>query len=112
MLVVTMAALAQSRAVFWAAGMGVGLCIGSTQSASRALVGLFSPPERAGEFLGFWGSFGKLSAVVGPLAFGLFSDGMSARTAVGATAGWFVLGFLGMFLVDEREGIAAAHGGE
>jgi len=86
-----------------------GLGIGSSQSAARALVGLFSPVEKTAEFFGFWGLFWKLSAAIGPLVFGLFSSGSgSQRTAVLVTGSFFVVGMIGLFLVDERKGIAAA----
>jgi MFS transporter, UMF1 family len=106
--VVVIAALAGTKGAFWVAGIGVGVCIGSTQAASRALVARFSPTARAGEFLGFWGSFGKLSAVVGPLLFGVLSDAVSMRTAVAMTVIWFLLGFVGMFFIDEAKGIEEA----
>jgi UMF1 family MFS transporter len=107
-IVVATAALAKSQAVFWVAGLGVGLGIGSTQSASRALVALFSPRDRTGEFLGFWGSTQKLAAVLGTLTFGILADVIDPRTAVALTASWFLAGFAGMFLVDERKGRAEA----
>ena len=105
------AAEAPSKSAFWVAGILVGVAIGSTQSASRALVGLFSPESRSGEFLGFWGSFGKLSGVIAIPLFGVISDAFDPRTAVRVCAIWFVLGFLGMFLIDEQEGRRAAREG-
>jgi UMF1 family MFS transporter len=107
-VVVLTAAITTSHTVFWIAGFGVGLCIGASQSASRALVAIFSPSVRTGEFLGFWGSFGKLPAVIGPIVFGAISDTVNPRTAVAVTSVWFAAGFLGMFLVDEKQGRAEA----
>ena len=37
------------------AGMG----LGSTQSSSRAIVGMFSPESKSGEFFGLWGLSGN-----------------------------------------------------
>ena len=68
------AAAAPNKMWFWVVGMLVGVAIGSTQSASRALVGLFSPESRSGEFLGFWGSFGKLSGVISIPLFGVLAE--------------------------------------
>lgn len=97
------------RQVFWVAAVFAGLGIGSLQSASRALVGAFSPVAKSGEFFGLWGLAGKAAYACGPLTFGWISSvSGSQRAAALANAGFFALGFLGMFLVDEREGIAAA----
>ncbi len=80
-----------------------GLGIGSLQSASRALVGAFSPVTKSGEFFGLWGLAGKAAYAVGPLVFGWISSATgSQRAAALANGVFFVLGFLGMFLVDER----------
>lgn len=98
-----------SKAVFWGIALGAGLGIGSLQSASRALVGLFSPVGKSGEFFAFWGLAGKGAYAFGPLIFGLISSSSgSQRAAILATAVFFVVGFLGMFLIDERRGTAAA----
>jgi UMF1 family MFS transporter len=94
---------------FWWVGMGAGLGIGSLQSASRGLVGLFSPPEKSGEFFGLWGLAGKAAYMVGPLIFGfLASQTGSQRTAMLSTAVFFVLGLIGMSFIDERRGRAEA----
>ena len=83
--------------------MGMGL--GSIQAASRALVGMLSPLEKSAELFGFWGLFWKLSSALGPLAFGwiAYRSG-SLRTALLGVLVCFVVGFLGMFLVDEKRG--------
>ena len=94
---------------FWWVGMAAGLGIGSLQSASRGLVGLFSPIEKSGEFFGLWGLAGKAAYMVGPLIFGLLaSQTGSQRTAMLSTAVFFVLGLIGMSFIDERRGRAAA----
>ena len=98
-----------SKAAFWGIALAAGLGIGSLQSASRALVGLFSPVGKSGEFFAFWGLAGKGAYAVGPLIFGLVSSSTgSQRAAILGTAVFFVLGLLGMFGVDERRGAAAA----
>jgi UMF1 family MFS transporter len=101
--------LSTGRNAFFIVGNLAGLGIGSSQSAARALVGLFSPVEKTAEFFGFWGLFWKLSSAIGPLVFGLFSSGSgSQRTAVLVTGSFFVIGMIGLFWVDERKGIEAA----
>jgi UMF1 family MFS transporter len=107
--VTVLAAAAPDKTGFWIAAMGAGLGIGSVQAASRALVGLFSPVDKSGEFFGLWGLAGKASYAVGPALFGWISTlSGSQRTAVWVNGVFFVAGFLGLFLVDERRGRAAA----
>ncbi|MBI3545495.1 MAG: MFS transporter [Gammaproteobacteria bacterium] len=100
----------ESRAAFWVVANLVGLSLGSSQSAGRALVGQFSPPQRAAEFFGLWGLAGKLAAVVGPLVYGLvtyISHG-NHRLALLSTCVFFIGGLLLLMTVDERRGRAAA----
>lgn len=97
------------KQLFWAVGLFAGFGIGSLQSASRALVGLFAPPEKAAEFYGFWGLSGKAAYMIGPLIFGaIASSAGSQRVAMLSTAAFFVLGLIGMSFVNERRGLAAA----
>jgi MFS transporter, UMF1 family len=101
--------LCRTKGEFWAVAVASGAAIGSLQSASRGLVGLFSPPEKSGEFFGFWGLAGKAAYMLGPFLFGTISSATgSQRTAMLSTAGFFLLGILGMAWVDEERGRAAA----
>lgn len=98
-----------SKSVFWGVGVAAGLGIGSLQSASRGLVGLFSPVEKSGEFFGLWGFAGKGAYMLGPFIFGLISSATgSQRIAILSTACFFVAGLIGMFRVNEARGRAAA----
>lgn len=100
----------QSRAGFWVVANLVGISLGSSQSAGRALVGQFSPPERSAEFFGLWGLAGKLAAVVGPLVYGLvtYVSHGNHRQALLSTCGFFIAGLLMLLTVNERRGRAAA----
>ncbi|HJX29254.1 MAG TPA: MFS transporter [Thermoanaerobaculia bacterium] len=101
--------MVQTKQGFWPVALFAGLGIGSLQSASRALVGLMAPPEKSAEFFGFWGLFGKAAYMVGPLIFGLIVQATgSQRVAMLSTAGFFVLGLIGMSFVNEKRGLAAA----
>lgn len=107
--VCVVAYLTTSKGTFLGVALAAGLGIGSLQSASRAMVGLFSPVEKAGEFFGFWGLAGKASFAVGPLVFGALSSLTgSQRLAILSTGAFFVVGLLGLGLVDEGEGRRAA----
>ena len=100
----------ETRAAFWVVANLVGVSLGSSQSAGRALVGQFSPPARSAEFFGLWGLAGKLAAVIGPLVYGLvtyLSHG-NHRLALLSTTTFFIAGLLMLLTVDERRGRAAA----
>jgi MFS transporter, UMF1 family len=90
------AALAQTQMIFFLVGNAAGVVIGSTQSASRAVVSMLTPKGQEGEYFGLWGFFGKLAAVAGPFAFGLVADVVHLRWAIGLVAVFFIMGILAM----------------
>lgn len=107
-----MAGLATSQALFWAAAVLAGLCMGSSQSAGRALAGVFSPLAQRAEFYGLWTFAVRLSAILGPMTYGLvtlLTDG-NHRLAIGSTGVFFVLGLGLLALVNVPRGMAAAAG--
>ena len=93
-LVAAGAYFCQTKEMFFLVGNLAGLAIGSCQAGSRAVVSLLSPRERAAEFFGFWGVFGKLAAVVGPLFMGVLADVFDLRVAVVSTLVYFVGGLI------------------
>lgn len=107
----TLAFFATTRPVFWIVANLVGLAMGSSQSAGRALVGQLSPEGRSAEFFGLWGLVVKLATAVGPLTFGLvqMALGKNYRAAILSTTIYFALGLIGLFTVNERRGREAAH---
>ena len=108
-----LAYVTESRASFWVVANLVGLALGSSQSAGRALVGQFSPPERAAEFFGLWGLAGKLAAIVGPVTYGVIAWASRGdhRLALLSTGAFFVAGLVLLLTVNESRGRAAAHTG-
>jgi len=56
------------------------------------VVTLLSPRDRAAEFFGFWGVFGKLAAIVGPLAMGVLADMFGLRESILVTLVFFIAG--------------------
>ena len=108
-LIVISAYFAQSKLQFLLVALSAGLFLGSTQSASRSLVGLFSPQRHHAEFFGFYAVSGKFSAILGPLTFGAISylTG-SQRLAILTIAVFFLLGLVLLQRVDERRGMLAA----
>ncbi len=93
-LVAVGAYFCQTKEMFFLVGNLAGLAIGSCQAGSRAVVSLLSPRERAAEFFGFWGVFGKFAAVVGPLFMGVLADMFNLRVAVLSTLIFFVGGLI------------------
>ena len=103
---------ATERALFWLAANLIGLAMGSSQSAGRAVIGLFTPPARAAEFFGLWGFATKLAAIVGPLSYGFITylTNGNQRLAVLATTLFFVAGLVVLLSVNEKRGRASAQG--
>jgi UMF1 family MFS transporter len=101
---------ATDAALFWFAANCVGLCLGSSQSAGRALVGYLSPPGRQAEFFGLWGLAVKCSSVLGPLSYGAVSwlSGGDHRLAILLTGAYFVAGLLLLAGIDAERGRQAA----
>jgi MFS transporter, UMF1 family len=96
--------------LFWVAANLAGICMGSSQSAGRALVAYFSPPERAAEFFGLWGVATRLSAILGPLTYGVVSwvSGGNHRLAMLITGVFFIAAMLVLTGVNEARGRTAA----
>jgi UMF1 family MFS transporter len=98
----------QTQASFWVAANLAGLCMGSSQSAGRAIVAYFSPPERSGEFFGLWGVATRLAAILGPLTYGAVTwiTGGNHRLAILLTGAFFVAAFVVLAFVNEHRGRA------
>lgn len=107
---VATAIFAENPSQMWFIGNMIGLAMGSSQAVGRALVSQFSPPKRAGEFLGLWGLANRLSAITGPLSYGLISylTHGDHRLSLLSTLVFFVLGLLLLSTVNEQRGKAAA----
>jgi MFS transporter, UMF1 family len=72
----------QAQYVFLSVGCIAGLSLGSCQSSTRTLVGLFSPLSRSAEYFGFWGLSMKLAGMMGLLAIGLLQILVGLKTAI------------------------------
>jgi len=108
-VVVITAYFAQTKAAFWIIANIAGTAIGSSQSASRSLIGSFSPKEKSAEFFGFEAVCGRFSAIIGPLVFGTVSSLTgNQRYAVLSIGFFFVIGLILLQRVNEQEGIKAA----
>ena len=108
-ILMTVAAFAsKTPATFWVAANLAGLCMGSSQSAGRALVAYLSPAGRSAEFFGLWGVAIRLAAVLGPLTYGAvtWATGGNHRLGILLTGVFFVLALLVLAFVNEARGRA------
>ena len=104
-----LAVFTRSVTWFWVAGIGVGLLAGPNQSASRSLLGRFTPEMKENEFYGFFAFSGKFTAFLGPFLLGkmtLLFDSM--RIGIVVVVLLFLVGGALLLRVDEKEGIAAS----
>ena len=109
-LMTLLAVAATSPGLFWVAAVVAGLCMGSSQSAGRALAGLFAPADRLAEFYGLWTFAVRLSAIIGPITYGLVTwlTTGNHRVAILSTGTFFLLGLVVLRRVDVARGTAAA----
>lgn len=95
LITITLAYFITDKTGFYVVGLLAGAAMGSSQSTSRSLMSRLTPPEKKTEFFGFYSFFGKSSAVVGPLVFGLVSYiTKSQRLAIISIGFFFIVGLL------------------
>ena len=107
-IMTVVAYFSQTQATFWVAANLAGLCMGSSQSAGRALVAYLSPAGRSAEFFGLWGVAVRLAAVLGPLTYGAVTwiTGGNHRLAILLTGGFFIASLIVLAFVNEKRGRA------
>ena len=66
----SLAAVSQSTTLFWCVGPLAGMGMGGVWVVSRAILVELSPPEKLGEFFGFYSLAGKTASIFGPLLWG------------------------------------------
>lgn len=89
-------------AEFYVLAIIIGLVQGGIQSLSRSFFGRLVPPEKSGEFFGFFNMMGKFAAVLGPVLMGwvALSTG-SSRVAILSLAILFIAGGTVLWFVRE-----------
>ncbi len=104
------AALSTTKGMFWYAAVIAGLCMGSSQSAGRAMAGLLAPPAQRAEFYGLWTLATRLASIIGPLTYGAITWATAGnhRLAILSTAALFVVGLLLLWPVNMARGERAA----
>jgi UMF1 family MFS transporter len=93
-----------STAEFYAMAIVIGLVQGGVQSLSRSFYARLVPPDKAGEFFGFFNLIGKFAAIVGPLLMGgvaLLTG--SSRIAIVSLVVLFAAGGALLWLVPDSE---------
>jgi UMF1 family MFS transporter len=105
-----LAVAATGPGLFWVAAVVAGLCMGSSQSAGRALAGLFAPRARLAEFFGLWTFAVRLAAILGPLTYGIVTliTAGNHRVAFAVTGLFFAVGLVVLMRVNVPRGAAAA----
>jgi UMF1 family MFS transporter len=104
------AGTATGAPAFWLAANIAGLCMGSSQAAGRAVVGVLSPSARLGEFFGLWGLAVKTASIFGPLTYGLVTWIFAGNHRLGifAVGSYFVIGLVLLAGIDVERGRKAA----
>jgi UMF1 family MFS transporter len=95
----------QTALHFYILAFMVGMVQGGTQALSRSLYGTMVPKSQSAEFFGFFSTSSKFAGILGPLVFGLVSQAAGAsRLSILAIVGFFIIGGIVLFFVDEDEG--------
>jgi len=88
------------KRAFMIVALVAGSGIGATQSSSRAIVGLLSPPGKSAQMFGFWGMFARTASLLA-VSFGFAADFMgSRRMAILLVIAFFVVGALMLLPID------------
>jgi UMF1 family MFS transporter len=104
------AGLTTTKGGFWWAAAIAGLCMGSSQSAGRAMAGMFAPQRQLAEFYGLWTFAIRLASIVGPLTYGgiTWATGGNQRLAIMSTTVLFIGGLVFLVPVNVKRGREAA----
>lgn len=99
---VVMAFWVTEKSYFYVVGFLAGGAMGSSQSIARALMSQLTPAEKKTEFFGFYSFFGKSSAVLGPVLFGVISTYTgSQRWAILSLLFFFMAGIIALSFVKD-----------
>jgi UMF1 family MFS transporter len=93
---------------FYAMAAVIGLVQGGVQALSRSYYAALIPPDKAGEFFGFYNMLGKFAAVIGPALMGLVTLWFgNPRIGILSILVLFVIGAVLLHYVEEPERRAA-----
>ncbi|GAA4903305.1 MFS transporter [Ferrimonas pelagia] len=94
--------------LFMVSAVVAGAGLGSTQSASRTIVGLLTPQGFSAMMFGFWGLFGRIAAIIGSASFAVVADLVSVQQALLVILAFFVAGAMLVLLLPISQGIRQA----
>lgn len=87
----------KSSVTFWIFGMGLSLCVGPIQAASRSLMTRLAPPHLVTEMFGLYAFSGKATSFMGPWLVGTLTVAFqSQRAGMSAIMVFLLLGGLGL----------------
>ena len=85
----------ESKALFWAFAIPLGIFVGPTQAASRSMLAHLSPKSMRSEMFGLFALSGKVTAFIGPAILALVTSELGSQRAGMATIlVFFVLGLV------------------
>lgn len=100
------AVVAPTKLWLWISGIAIGIFVGPNQSASRSLMGRFTPKKHQSEFYGFFTLSGKITSFLGPILLGTVTTMFNSQRAGIATIFiFFLVGGLILSFVNENQGI-------
>jgi UMF1 family MFS transporter len=95
--------LVDSKALFWAFALPMGIFFGPAQSASRSLMARIAPPKVYAEMFGLYALAGKATAFMGPALFGWVTAlSGSQRIGLSTILVFLLIGALLLLPVRER----------
>ncbi|HET6878591.1 MAG TPA: MFS transporter [Pirellulales bacterium] len=104
-MILALSFLISERWHFWCMAAVVALVLGGTQSVSRSIMGLMTPPQHAGEFFGFFNFSGKATSVFGPSFFSIMLTATeSPHLALASLLAFFVVGWMIIAPLNVAEG--------
>ena len=82
--------LIESKAMFWALGLCIGIFMGPAQAASRSLMARLAPPDQMTEMFGLFALSGKVTAFLGPAVLATVTAAFASQRAGMATVLVFI----------------------
>lgn len=94
--------IVHSKLHFWLFGMGLSLCVGPVQAASRSLLIRLSPKESITEMFGLYAFSGKATSFLGPWILAMLTSySQSQRIGFSSIVAFLIIGGVLLCLVKE-----------
>lgn len=106
LVTIALALFTETKEGFYVVGLLAGTAMGASQSTSRSLMSKLTPVDKRTEFFGFYSLFGKSSAIIGPLVFGIISViTHNQKLSILSVGAFFIIGMY--LLKDVKDNIPA-----